>query len=326
MDITVFQKLLLPALPALIKDRISLALTITLSTICLSCAEPPHTDDGLHPGMSRVASLPPKLNEVSGMASTGTHSVYVHNDSGDMPRFYEIDPGTGALLRTIRIEGARHYDYEELAEDEEYLYLGDFGNNRGRRQNLVIYKIAKEDAAQSDAVTAEEIRFSYPDQTEFTARNDHNFDCEAMIAIGDSLYLFSKNRGDLATDIYRLPKEPGNYVAERIGRFDAQGLITGADYMRGERNVLALLGYERRDGRYASYLWLFTDFEGTDFFSGSRTRIDLAPDLQTESVLFKPDDTMIIASEEEKGGRGGIFVFHYSEYLPELSVAVEVVE
>ena len=50
------------------------------------------------------------------------------------------------------------------------------------------------------------------------------------ISIGDYLYIFTKNRVKKITEIYRLPKNPGNHKAELIGKVDTESIVTAADY------------------------------------------------------------------------------------------------
>jgi len=45
-----------------------------------------------------------------------------------------------------------------------------------------------------DTVNAEVLYYNYSDQFSFpNLHNNNNFDCEAMICVGDSIFLFSKN-------------------------------------------------------------------------------------------------------------------------------------
>ncbi|MGC9330765.1 MAG: hypothetical protein ACP5DZ_02680, partial [Bacteroidales bacterium] len=85
--------------------------------------------------------------------------------------------------------------------------------------------------------------FHYPNQQQFEWDNySTNFDCEAIIAKGDSLYLFSKNWGNLKTYLYALPKVPGEYPATLKDSFNVQGLVTGAAIDTVE-NQITLIGY-----------------------------------------------------------------------------------
>jgi len=254
-----------------------------------------------------VATLPSPLNETSGLARGDDTMLYTHNDSGHPPDLFQISSTTGRIINTFRIPGVKNIDWEELAADSSFLYVGDFGNNGGTRKDLVIYRINKSHLSVTRPGEVEAIRFSYPEQTYFGPSNRHNFDCEAMIVLGDSLYLFTKNRKDLATDVYRLPKEPGLYSALRVGHFNTGGLITAADILPGSPTKLTLLGYEFKGSRFKSFLWVFTGFQNADFFGGRCTRTELAEDLQAEAIVFDSDTTLLISHEEEFGTTGRLF-------------------
>ncbi len=279
---------------------------LLLTLFLISCTPSTSPTDIEYLPLERLASLPKSLTETSGIAHATDSSFYVHNDSGNKPRLYEIHATSGEIIREVKITNVSNNDWEELAEDSLHIYIGDFGNNEGIRKNLMIYKVSRQAVLTNTEVEAEVIQFSYPDQNKFATRNTHNADCEAMISIGDSLFLFSKNRADHATNVYRLPNQPGQYVAEKIGHFNTKGLITAADFLPGETNTLALLGYEIIGNKYKSFLWICRDIKGTDFFGGTQTRYEVAPNFQTEAILFDSDSTLIITNEEERGGRGSM--------------------
>ena len=144
------------------------------------------------------------------------------------------------------------------AADDEFVYIGDTGNNGGTRQNLMIYKVRKDDVMNKAEVIPEIISFRYAGQTKFNDSNRHNFDCEAFISKGDSLYLFSKNRGDFRTDVYALSKVPGDYVITASESFDTDGLVTGADYRgQDESGELVLVGYNIHGKAYYPFIYHF---------------------------------------------------------------------
>ena len=114
--------------------------------------------------------------------------------------------------------------------------------------------------------------------------------------IGDSLYLFSKNRGDQKTKMYRLPKTEGVYQAEFIETFNSKGLVTGADYNE-KQNELILVGYT--DKTWQPFIWLFFDFQANHFFSGNKRRIDMLnlTATQTEAIAYTIGKNCVITSE-----------------------------
>lgn len=250
-----------------------------------------------HPEMF-ISPLPSMVKENSGIIFFRDR-IWTHNDSGGKPEIYGIDTATGKIVQTIKLTGAKNIDWEDIAQDAHHIYIGDFGNNRGNRQDLKIYKIPKQEIlAQEDQKIKkyEVISFSYGDQQSFEKRmNRNDFDCEAMVAAGDSLFLFSKNWADQQTKMYVLPTNPGNYTVYPREIFDAGGLITGAG-LSPDGSQLALIGYID----YESFMWLFRDYRGTNFFSGRHLRVNF-PDMvfvQTEGICFVSDDGLLISCEE----------------------------
>lgn len=255
-----------------------------------------------------VMPLPKELKECSGMTQLDKNTFIALNDGGDKPYLYAFDQGNSNEIRKIKIDGVENNDWEELTRDEDYIYIGDTGNNGGTRQNLMIYKVKKSDVLHKDEVVPEKILFRYEGQTRFNDSNRHNFDCEAFVSVGDSLYLFTKNRGDLRTDVYGIPKIPGSYLAGKLRSFDSRGLITGADYRSNQSKAeLVLIGYNVKGHVYNPFLIHFTNFSGTDFFGGSSERITIDQELQGESVLFHDDNSVYISNESSKSVKSHLY-------------------
>ncbi|RZJ63745.1 MAG: T9SS C-terminal target domain-containing protein, partial [Flavobacterium sp.] len=137
-------------------------------------------------------NLPEAVKETSGLIKWNG-KLYTHNDGADT-KLYALDSISGAVVQSVTIPGVVNKDWEELAQDNSHLYIGDFGNNgNGNRNNLKIIKVSKE-SVLAGAATTETINFTYSNQTNFTATGGNNtdFDCEAMIVSADSIYLFTK--------------------------------------------------------------------------------------------------------------------------------------
>jgi len=215
--------------------------------------------------------LPDSLAESSGLLM---HEGFLwsHNDDTD-PGLYFWKPDATPMLGRKTINGVKNNDWEDLTRDAQYFYIGDFGNNgSGNRRNLNILRIADPSAAGTE-LKADTIRFTYEDQSDFTAQagNSTDFDCEAFIAAGDSLYLFTKQWLSQKTVCYVLPKTPGNHVARKRAEWDVQGLITGASYLPGQHLVL-LCGYNKT---LQPFLYLLYDFDSLNFFSGNKRKISI---------------------------------------------------
>lgn len=248
--------------------------------------------------LEKLTDLPAVLNECSGMATLGEGWYAANNDSGNPAELYVFNLGDASDLRTVRIDKAQNVDWEELAEDETYVYIGDFGNNSGKRKNLGIYRVAKNDLLKQNEAKADRIEFNYPEQTNFDASKLTNFDCESMVCIGDSLYLFTKNHGNLQTNLYSLPKFPGKYDAKLLGGFDAKGLVTSADYrITNDGPELVLLGYTDKAMGYHPFIIYFQNFEDNVFFDSPAKRIQYNGQHQTESILFDDQKSVLVSSE-----------------------------
>lgn len=258
--------------------------------------------------------LPQEVRETSGLVFYNNR-LWTHNDSGHLPVLYALDTASAEILQRVTISNAVNRDWEEITADDTYLYIGDFGNNRGTREDLVIYRIRLDALPESGDATieAEIIAFSYPDQTGFYASREHNFDCEAFIAVNDSLYLFSKNRGDQQTKLYRLPAIPGEYVAEWLDTFNSRGLITGSAY-HAEANEIVLIGYVNQV--WTPFVWTLWDFNGNDFFSGNKRRIDFVNlvTTQTEGICYVNSKELLISAEESPTFSARVFRFSTATY------------
>ncbi len=242
------------------------------------------------------SNLSTTVNESSGLIWWDKH-VWTHNDSGGDPFLYEIDDSSGNVLKTVQITNATNKDWEDIAQDDKFIYIGDFGNNtNGNRTDLKIYRVKKSDVKNKVVARASVINFSYNDQTDFTATgsNKTNFDCEALIAYGDSLFLFSKDWVDNKTRLYKLPKLPGTYTAINIGELNVQGLITGAEIVPDKR-VIVLTGY---NGVLAPFIYLLYDFTGNYFFNANKRKVSINQGLlQMEGICSISDKKFYISNE-----------------------------
>jgi hypothetical protein len=242
------------------------------------------------------ANLSTTVNETSGLL-WWNKQVWTHNDSGGQPAIYSIDDSTGDILKTVTLTNATNRDWEDIAQDTQFIYIGDFGNNaNGNRTNLKIYRVKKTDVKNKTAVKASVINFSYDDQTDFTPKgaNNTNFDCEALIAYGDSLFLFSKDWIDNKTRLYKLPKLPGTYTATKIGELNVQGLITGAEIVANKR-VIVLTGYS---ATVTPFIYLLYDFTGNLFFNANKRKVALNQSFtQVEGICSVTDKKIFISNE-----------------------------
>lgn len=244
------------------------------------------------------ATLPKEVKETSGLAWIDGY-LLTHNDRNNQNKLYVIDPATGRLCGSISVKGAVNNDWEDLAQSDEHLFIGDMGNNGGDRRDLQIYKVKKsalQFKGEQEVEPEEIISFRYPEQQDFSGNKDHNFDSEALIYHDGFLYLFTKNRGDKNSSLYKIPAEGGKYDAALIGTFHAGGKITGAAI--NDRQQVALIGFNKKED---CFIWLLEDYSGDNFFSGKKTRMGLGAFKsigQTEGLVFTSPNKLFISSEK----------------------------
>jgi hypothetical protein len=191
---------------------------------------------------SYLSSLDREVKESSGLLVLDGRGV-THNDSGNESKLFEIDLVSGDVLRSVFVRNAANVDWEDISRDDKYLFVGDFGNNLGNRTNLRILRIEIDSFLLKDTVGAEFIDYDYADQTSFTsAPFETNYDAEALISYGDSLFIFTKQWGNFKTRVYSLPKIPGEYSISAIDSLDPNFMVTGAD-IDDSSDLVGIVGY-----------------------------------------------------------------------------------
>lgn len=191
------------------------------------------------------------VDECSGLERSARQPgvLWMHNDSGDMARFFAVDL-KGSLLAEVRVDGAQNVDWEDIAlDDAGHIYLGDFGNNRNNRRDLCVYVVAEPDARSAGTVpvrvpVVRRLPFRYADQTAYPDPDRLNFDCEAMYWRDGALWLLTKHRSDIATTLYRLdPSLTTEQVLEPVASVEIGSPVTAADCSADGR-YLAVLSYQ----------------------------------------------------------------------------------
>lgn len=159
-------------------------------------------------------TLSDSLTEISGLEILNDSTLVAINDGGDKAQVYLLD-FKGNILKTVKISNAKNVDWEDLARDKKYLYIGDIGNNSNKRNDLVIYRVSIKELLSKKEVKAEKIEISYKEQKHFPPDKDELFyDAEAITVYKDTIYLFTKNRSKPSsgtTLVYKFPTKPGKY-------------------------------------------------------------------------------------------------------------------
>ena len=86
--------------------------------------------------------LPQIIKESSGLIFWN-EKFWTHNDDTDI-NLYSFDKTAPSEYTAYSITGTKNIEWEELQQDDEYIYIGDTGNNaNGNRTDLKILRIEK---------------------------------------------------------------------------------------------------------------------------------------------------------------------------------------
>jgi len=255
-------------------------------------------------------SLPKKLKEVSGIAlSQDQKTIWAIEDAGNKNVVYGLNR-QGDLVNDVLVENAQNNDWEDITKDKSgNIYIGDFGNNDNERRDLCIYKVNKNQLNKDVAVAEYKVSFSYPEQTEFPPKKKEMFfDVEGFFEYGNYFYLFTKNRSknfDGTAFIYKILNAPGTQKATKIGEFKTCNnynhcVLTSATISPDGKKVV-LLSHDK--------IVLFIGYKGDLFHKGSQTEIKLNDFSQKEAIVFKDNNTLLIADEKTNKVGGKLYEF-----------------
>jgi len=237
--------------------------------------------------------LPSILSENSGLIFYGDKLI-THNDSDNDPVLFEIDTVSLAVTRTVEITNAENIDWEDITHDDQYIYIGDIGNNLGTRTDLGIYRISKQEYDQSESVIAERINYNYEDQVDFTNQGNSDWDAEALIVLEGQLIILTKQWNSLGTVAYSLPSTPGDYIARKIDGFEINGLVTGASFNK-DTSELFILGHSMI---LEPFVYKVSEPNIQSIFQGASLKLDVSLGFaQTEGIAFIANNRFFISSE-----------------------------
>jgi hypothetical protein len=197
-------------------------------------------------------NLPEELRETSGLYCPDVSEAYTVNDSGNEPVIYNID----AMGRIIgkKVVATKNTDWEALTGDNQNYYVGDVGNNNGKRKFVQIHSIPKQDNNSETNITTLKI-FYKNNSVEKNEYLNHDFDSEALVNIDDSLILFSKSWNTGTLLVYQLNKIETTQLVDNVGQIGGlPGIITGGDFDR-RNNQFILVGYKLKGmGRFNPFI------------------------------------------------------------------------
>jgi hypothetical protein len=233
----------------------------------------------------------PAITESSGLAaSTRTPGVlFTHEDSG-APAVFEAVDRRGRTLTTYRVPGVTAVDWEDMARSDDpsgrsSLWFADTGDNRTRRSEVSVVRVAEPVPAGRTATTArpDVFRLAYPDGAQ---------DAEALLVAPDGRRLWVVTKGLLGSRVYAAPSLRTGVLLRltQVGTLDLP-LVTGGAVSPDGRRV-ALRTYTDL------YEW---PVDGDDLgaaLAGGYTRTTLPDSPQGESVAYRADGAAVLVGSE----------------------------
>lgn len=249
------------------------------------------------------------ITEASGIAASKCQPdvFWTHNDSGDDAYIFAFN-AAGDNLGTWRVKNAENDDWEDIAEFKDrsgtcFIYIGDIGDNKLRRDVRTIYRIrepvlsssdvgsTRKNARETDA--AEQLNFNYAD-------SDQNAETLMVHPTSGDIYVLSKSH-EKPSGVYRLQPNFGNGVQRALRIADIKvpsipfGLLTGGDISPDGRHVV-LCDYA--DGYELTLPDGDNNFD--DIWKQQPTEIDLGDRDTGEAVGYSADGSAIFATTENK--------------------------
>jgi hypothetical protein len=195
---------------------------------------------------------------------------------------------------------AANLDWEDIAVDEEMIYIAEMGNNGNARRDLGVYVIPELNPRQVGGTRIlKYLPIRYPEQQEFPAKKWH-YDSEAIFTFKGKLYFITKHRPVGQIDqfekgamLYRLDTKYTDRfnILKRVDVHGEMEAITGAD-RSPNGNQLAVVGYQQ--------LWIFDlPRRGSRLLSSTARllQLDKQHTGQIEAVAWQDNETMLIGNE-----------------------------
>ena len=289
---------------------ILLILTYSLNVHCkqthLDATKKEISDDLTPLKLQSICTLDNKVLETSGLIYFDNF-FWTINDSGNPNILYKLDSKTGAVISEIRINNSENVDWEELTQDQDYIYIADIGDNSGVRDEKQIYRVQKSDllkVKEGGSVNSEKISFTYPQ----IDNKESRFDAEALISYNGSLHLFTKDFFE--TNHFIIPSQPGRTTAKFVEKFNSNGQVTGAaiDSVHHSIIMVGYLGFGQR------LFWEFKDIQKDTFFTGSVRFFSLGSLEETgqlEAVCFTAEKKVYLTNEQFGGLKQQLWNLQY---------------
>lgn len=250
--------------------------------------------------LTLVGSLPIALKEASAAeVIPGTDILWTLEDKGNDSDIHAFDARTGKRIKSLKVN-APNKDWEDLTSDRKgHLYIGDFGNNHGKREEIQIYKLPNPIDLEGTVSVLATINAKVPKEAE-------KEDFEGFFLWDDYFYLFSKSPKEFV--VLKVPNTPGKVTAEVLTHFEfkeeGDTKITSAAIRKDGKEVV-LLNHDK--------VWVLTNFTDDNFFEGHLQSVPFGHDSQKEGICYWKDQ-LLITDERNKNEGGNIYALNCSQY------------
>lgn len=150
------------------------------------------------------------LTEISGMVASRSQPgvLWAHNDSGDIARVFAMTD-EGLDLGSFTLADVQAIDWEDMAlgpgpvEGEDYLYIGDIGDNAAQRAEITVYRVREPEAGSDGELTeVEALVLRYPD-------GPHDAEVLLVDPLDGAIYIVTKEITGIPSTVFRALAESG---------------------------------------------------------------------------------------------------------------------
>ena len=197
--------------------------------------------------LSPLHVLSQQLEETSGLYCTDDR-LFTINDSGNEAKVFELNYD-GLVTQTYPLP-LRNIDWEAITGDDEFLYIADIVNNKGKRETLMVHKVSRRDYNHVDSFSIQYAGNEPSDNFPYA----HDFDAEAMVLAEGKLLIFSKSWRTGIANVYEVGSETQQILTPIAHIAGLPGVITGADFDE-VRNLYVVVGYKSDPfGNFSTFL------------------------------------------------------------------------
>ena len=226
------------------------------------------------------------VREASGIVASRRNAgvLWVHNDSGDTAQLFAIDT-KAKLLGVCVISGIWARDWEDIAvgpgpePEQHYLYIGDIGDNLGRRPSIKVHRLPEPQVDTSQTFgrmsvrAIETIALTYPDGPR---------DAETLLLDPQTRDLYIITKRDFFNRVYHAPYPQSTRSPNRLKRVGTLpwGFAVAGDVSPDGSEVIVR-------GPYNASLW--TRPAGAPLWEAFRQKsvgIPLVAEPQGEGIAF----------------------------------------